>query len=256
MHLPAQLGLKGRFAVVTGGASGIGLACTHALQAAGARVLSADRSHAPGDFDVASPIAMAHCDVADEDSVATTVARALQAWGRLDIWVNSAGVLEAVHRTVDQDLADWEQVMSINLKGTFIGCREAGRAMLAQGGGCVVNIGSVAGMVGLPGSTAYGPGKAAVATLTRNLACEWARGGVRVNCIAPGYIQTPMSRALFADDAASQEMNLRRVPMRRMGEPEDIARAILFLCSDAARYITGVTLPVDGGWSASAGSGR
>ena len=106
-------------------------------------------------------------------------------------------------------------------------------------------------MVGLPGSTAYGPSKAAVTTLTRNLACEWARSGLRVNCIAPGYVTTPMSDNLFGSDPEAVQKGLRRVPMRRMGGTQDIAHAVLFLNSDAASYITGVTLPVDGGWSAS-----
>ena len=132
MPLHGLFDLTGRVAVVTGGASGIGHACTQALREAGARVISADRSYEPGTFDAQAEIARMHCDVTNERSVAATVSQALQAWNRLDIWVNSAGVLEKVCRTIDQDLKLWEQVVDVNLKGTFLCCREAGRAMLAQ----------------------------------------------------------------------------------------------------------------------------
>jgi NAD(P)-dependent dehydrogenase (short-subunit alcohol dehydrogenase family) len=238
-------------ALVTGGASGIGKACAAQLRARGFRVAVADLAVTGGGIDAQAADAQLALDVTDEAAVADAVSRVTSAWGRLDAWVNAAGVVEAVRRTVDQPLADWQRVLDVNLKGTYLCCREAGRAMLALGrGGSIVNIGSVAAMVGIPGSTAYGPAKAAVATLTRNLAVEWARAGIRVNCVAPGYIETPMSAELFGDDPAVRDASLRRVPMRRLGQPDDIANAVVFLCSEQARYVTGVTLPVDGGWSA------
>ena len=124
--------------------------------------------------------------------------------------------------------------------------------MLAQRSGAIVNIASVAGLVGIPGSNAYGPSKAAVAQMTRSLACEWARFGVRVNAVAPGYVDAPMAHELFRNPH-TQEAALSRVPMRRLGATAEIAAAVAFLCSPLAGYITGAVLPVDGGWSAFGG---
>lgn len=242
-----SLGLQGKVAVVTGGASGIGKACADALRQCGAVVVRGDLSLAGGQG--ADEV---RCDVTDEASVRALARHAVDTHGKLDIWVNAAGIMEPIRRTVDQKLEDWDRVMSVNLRGTYLGCKEAATVM-QQAGGAIVNIGSVAGMVGIPASTAYGPGKAAVATLTRNLATEWARVGIRVNCVAPGYVDTPMTRAMFKEDEKVREATLSKVPMRKLGAPMDIAAAVVFLCSGAAAYVTGVVMPVDGGWSASSG---
>lgn len=241
--------------LVTGGSSGIGRACVEAFAAAGAQVFSADLRHRDEPATATAPFESLHCDVTSEVSVAAAVAHLTQAAGRIDVLVHCAGVLEQIRRTVDQELADWERVMSVNLKGTYLCAREVGRVMAGQRKGVLITIGSAAAMVGLPSSNAYAPGKAAVSTMTRNLATEWARFNVRVNCIAPGYIATPMSQELFEAGAGGMDAALRQVPLRRLGEPGDIAAVALFLASSQARYITGVTLPVDGGWSASGGSG-
>ncbi len=246
----------GRVAFVTGGASGIGKSCAARLHALGFRVAVADRAFTRTDIKAQADSAQLALDVSDEAAVAEVISHVRAVWGRFDACINAAGVVEGAHRTVDQVLTDWQRIIDVNLKGTYLCCREAGRVMLSLGGGSIVNIGSVAAMVGIPGSTAYGPGKAAVATLTRNLAIEWAKGGIRVNCVAPGYIDTPMSAEVFDHDSAIRERSLKRVPMRRLGEPEDIADAVAFLCSEQARYITGVTLPVDGGWSALGAAAR
>lgn len=250
----AQPPFAGQVVLVTGASSGIGRACSEGFAAAGARVFNADL-HPPAQTAAAVPCESVHCDVASEESVAAAVAHVAQAAGRIDVLVHCAGVLEDIRRTVDQELAEWERVISVNLKGTYLCAREVGRVMTRQRSGTIITIGSAAAMVGLAGSTAYAPGKAAVSTMTRNLASEWARHNVRVNCIAPGYIATPMSHALFEAAPGGRDAALHQVPMRRLGEPADIAAAALFLASDQARYITGVTLPVDGGWSAQAGYG-
>ncbi|HVL59472.1 MAG TPA: SDR family oxidoreductase, partial [Burkholderiaceae bacterium] len=129
-------------------------------------------------------------------------------------------------------------------------------AMLPAGAGAIVNIGSVAGLIGIPASNAYGPSKAALAHLTRSLACEWARRGIRVNCIAPGYIDTGMARGLFGTGGSLQRKAIERVPMARLGEPSEIASVALFLCSPLSSFITGAVIPVDGGWSAFGGPSR
>ncbi len=251
---PSPFDFHGQVAVVTGGGSGIGQQCVHALRAAGATVIAADLrfSSAPQPPDRHQLV----CDVSSEPAVQRLFADVLARHGRVDLLINSAGVVEAVRRTADQDAAHWDHVMSINAKGVFLCCREAGKAMVAQRRGAIVNIGSVAGLVGIPGSNAYGPSKAAVAHMTRSLACEWARFGVRVNCIAPGYVDAPMAHALFGDNDDATQGALKRVPMARFGQAREIAHAALFMCSPHASYITGTVLPVDGGWAAFGGASR
>jgi NAD(P)-dependent dehydrogenase (short-subunit alcohol dehydrogenase family) len=244
---------QGRVAVVTGAASGIGLACCHELLRRGAAVVGADLNA----LDFSAPLYdHLRCDVAVEADVVNLFGRVMTIHGRVDALINSAGILEPLHRTIDQTVADWDRVMTVNARGTFLCCREAGRTMLAQRGGAIVNIGSVAGLLGLPASNAYGPSKAAVAHMTRSMACEWARFGIRVNCLAPGYVDAPMSAELFSGDADALAGALKRVPMGRLGTAEEIAQVALFLCSPLASYVTGVVLPVDGGWLAFGGPSR
>lgn len=242
-----------RVAVVTGAASGIGLACCHELLRRGALVVGADLN-AP---DVSTPsFHHLRCDVASEADVMKLFERVIAIHGRVHALINSAAILEQLHRTVDQTVADWDRVMAVNARGTFLCCREAGRAMLAQRDGSIVNIASIGGLRGFPASNAYGPSKAAVAHMTRSLACEWARFGIRVNCVAPGYVDAPMSAELFSGDANALAGALKRVPMGRLGTPEEIAQVALFLCSPLASYVTGAVVPVDGGWLAFGGASR
>lgn len=242
-----------RIAVVTGGASGIGRACADALQDAGATVVVADvRAGDAGASNGASRNdGRVHvvCDVRSEEEVVALFGTVHSDFGRVDVLVNSAGVIERTARTVEQEVGDWDRVMSVNARGTFLCCREAGRAMLAQRSGAIVNISSVAGMLGIPGSNAYGPSKAAVGQMTRNLACEWARFHVRVNAVAPGYVDAPMVYELFRDETTKRKA-LERVPQARLGTAQEIAAVVSFLCSPAASYVTGAVIPVDGGWSA------
>mgnify|MGYP001431473424 FL=1 len=253
---PLRIALDGRVAVVTGAARGIGRSCAETLRASGATVVCADlRFAVPSAITGArepNPTTELAFDVQREEEVRALFEKVQDAHGRIDVLVNCAGILEAVARTVDQHIGDWDRVMSVNARGTFLCCREAGRSMLAQRSGAIVNIASVAGLVGIPGSNAYGPSKAAVAQMTRSLACEWARFGVRVNAVAPGYVDAPMAHELFRDPQ-TQEAALSRVPMRRLGATAEIASVVAFLCSPLAGYITGAVLPVDGGWSAFGG---
>jgi len=254
---PAALfGLAGRVAAVTGGGSGIGQACAEALAAAGAHVALLDVDAAAGDAAAqairaagGSAEALA-LDVVDEKGVAAAFAGLAGRRDRLDILVNSAGVAKrAPSETLD--LADWNRVMAVNVTGTFLCCREAGRAMLAAGRGSIVNIASIMGMVGNPlyPNLAYHTSKGAVVNLTRTLAVEWAPRGVRVNAIAPTFARTRLTEKLLSDAAVAARIEAM-TPLGRLAEPADFKGAVLYLASDAAAMVTGHVLAVDGGWLA------
>lgn len=244
--------------LITGGADGIGWASARAFAAAGWRVAIADlrgeAARARAAELGAGERGAAHlglaCDVAVEADVVAAVAAAGGRFGRLDALLNNAGIGTAQKPTLEQDVASFEQMVRIHLTGTFTASREAYRIMRGQGGGAIVNIASIVGLGGLPRRNAYGAAKAGIISLTRSMACEWAADGVRVNAVAPGYVETALVRNLRDAGALDTARLARRVPLGRLGRPEEIAAAILFLCSPAASYITGSTLAVDGGWTA------
>jgi NAD(P)-dependent dehydrogenase (short-subunit alcohol dehydrogenase family) len=252
----ARFRLDGRAAVVTGAASGIGFAAARALGLAGARIAVADIDGDAAEKAVAAltaegvDAAVRVFDVADEAKVAATIAELASAWGRLDILVNNAG-LAARQPSEALDLATWEKVIRINLNGSFLCAREAGKVMLAQRRGSIVNVASIMGLVGggLYPNLAYHSTKGALVNFTRALAVEWADRGVRVNAVAPTFVRTPLTRRLLSDPemkAAIEAMT----PLGRLAEADEIADAVLYLASDAAAMVTGHTLPVDGGWVA------
>jgi NAD(P)-dependent dehydrogenase (short-subunit alcohol dehydrogenase family) len=246
------LQLDGRVAMVTGGGRGIGRATAQALAQAGAHVAVTDIDLAAAEA-VAAEIGRGEAhrlDVVDEAGVAVVVEEIAGRHGRIDILINNAG-LGARMPTVDLPTERWRQVIAINLDGSFFCARAVGRHMLAAGQGAVVNLASIMGLVGATQypNLAYHSAKGALVNFTRALACEWAPHGVRVNAVAPTFARTRLTEPLLADKEMEQKL-MRETPLGRFVEPEEVAAAILFLASDAAAMITGVTLPVDGGWTA------
>lgn len=227
-------GMDGRVAVVTGAAQGIGRACADLLEARGAMVLRIDIK--AGDGVVA-------CDVADERRVDEIVG----GLARLDLAVNAAGIEGAIARTADAPAADFARVLDVNLRGAFLCQRAEIRAMLRGAGGAIVNVASVAGLSGWAGAPAYAASKHGVVGLTRTAALEYARKGVRVNCVCPGVTQTPMYERMLAANPALAQRTVEANPMRRVARVEEVAAAAVWLLSDEASFVNGVALPVDGG---------
>lgn len=189
-------------------------------------------------------------DVSRWDDVNKAVEAAVEHYGKLDIMVNNAGVFDGFKPCLETDEALWERIININLKGVFYGCKRAIQQFLSQGGGgVIVNTASVAGLGAMAGGTAYTASKHGVVGLTKQIACEYAGQGIRVNAVCPGGIATGMTRDLMSDPQ-TDELIKQTTPLGRWGEPEEIAEAILFLASDASSYITGEALRVDGGWRA------
>ncbi len=249
----------GRFdgcvALVTGAASGIGGATALALAREGARVAAVDvREPAPEQREAllaASPKSAFHeLDVREEDAVAATVRQTVAAAGRLDVVVNAAGVAGGgpVHLL---DGAEWDRVLDVNLKGTFLVCKHALAPMMEQRGGRIVNVASVEGLEATDGSSVYAASKAGVVLLTRNLAVDYGRLGIRANCVCPGLIDTPMTRMLFQGELVEPGRRfVAQHQLGREGRPEEVAAAILFLASEESSFVTGHALAVDGGFTA------
>lgn len=254
---PVFAGIEGKVVIVTGGGRGLGLSISRGFAAAGARVAIVGRSQetlerAVQEISTAGGAAAASsfvADISDEASVTAMCAAVLKSHGRIDILVNNAGINPWYKAAEDTSLDEWHQIIDVNLTGVFLACREAGRVMLKAGSGAIINISSVAGRVGLAKTTAYAAAKGGVELLTRQLALDWARRGVRVNAVAPGYFETDLTEGLRNHPVLGTRV-IERTPIGRFGHPDEIVGACLFLASPAAAYVTGHSLAVDGGWTA------
>lgn len=243
--------LDGRIAVITGAARGIGLATAEALREAGATVVIADMDgKAAADAAARLATGWIALDVTSSNAVDAACAEIVKRHGRIDILVNNAGIAKSFVPAEAMDDETWQSVLDVNLNGVFYCCRAFGNVMLKQGGGAIVNVGSMsAEIVNYPQEQAqYNASKAAVHHLTRSLAAEWAPRNVRVNAVAPTYIETDLTRQV-AMDPKIREHWIGGTPMARMGQPSEIASVILFLASDAASLMTGSIVLADGGYT-------
>jgi NAD(P)-dependent dehydrogenase (short-subunit alcohol dehydrogenase family) len=242
--------LEGKVAVVTGGAGGIGKATAELLVAEGAAVVIGDVD-AEGGQAVADGIGAAaafkHTDVSEADQVQALVDFAVERFGGLDIMFNNAGIGGAVGPLEEIKVEDWDKTQAVCLRGVFLGMKHSVPEMRKRGGGAIVSTASIAGVWGYPGLHAYSAAKAGVVNLTRSAALEFAADGIRVNCIAPGGVSTPIVYGGMANKDAVEAMLVKAQPVPRAGQPEDIAQAALYLASDASSFVTGHTLVVDGG---------
>ena len=244
--------LSGRTAVVTGGGRGLGLGISNALLEAGARVIVFGRRPAAAELtargqELGRQVHFVKLDLADSEAIAS-VARRVLSTQRVDILVNNAGTQDR-YPAVDFPLQAWDRVLDINLRAVFQLCQLFGAPMLERGAGKIVNLASLLSFQGGMTVPAYAASKGAVAQLTKALCNEWAGRGVNVNAIAPGYMDTDMNTALLADPVRMEQLSIR-IPAGRWGQPQDIGDVVVFLASQAAAYVHGQVLAVDGGWMA------
>lgn len=253
VDIPGRFSLSGMSAIVTGSASGLGRVIAQSFIEDGAFVIAADRAYtSPHSQDNALDPEHSHLvglDVCDEQSVKKAIDEAIEVCGVIDICVNCAGVGGRAP-AVDYPDETWERVIDTNLTGMFRMCRAVGRKMIEQGKGSIINIASIGGIVGFAGSVGYQASKGGVIQLTRTLAVEWAPHQIRVNAIAPGHIATELVQKQWMSEPELKQFFESRTPMGHLGDPSDIAGAIIYLAGNSSRMVTGQVLAIDGGYTA------
>jgi len=249
--------LDGKVAVITGAGSGMGRVAAQMFAAEGARVVVAEFAAEAGEetvrqvTDAGGEASFVRADVSREEEASAMVAAAVDRYGRIDVLYNNAGIMpEADHSVVDTDVGVWDQVMAVNLRGVFLGCKYAIPRMVEQGSGSVINISSFVALLGcsVP-QDAYTASKGAVLSLTRSLAVQFGPRGVRSNAICPGPIETPLLVDWLLKDEAAKQLRLARNPTGRFGKPEEIVNAAIYLASDESRWTNGAHFVIDGGIS-------
>jgi NAD(P)-dependent dehydrogenase (short-subunit alcohol dehydrogenase family) len=247
---------EGQVALVTGASSGIGLAAAQGFAQAGASVVLADVNEqalqaAVDELTSAGHVVLAvRCDVSDEEQVAAMVKRAVDHFGRLDMAFNNAGIQVPPSDAADEPLENYERVTAVNLRGVWACMKHELRQMREQGSGAIVNNSSLGGLVGLPTRASYHASKHGVIGLTKSAALEYAPRGVRINAVCPGTIDTPMVSTMLKTQADALQEILKEQPIARLGRADEIAAAVLWLCSPGSSFVLGVALPVDGGFTA------
>lgn len=245
-----------RVALVTGGSRGIGKAISLAMARTGVQVAinhlrTGSAKEVLEQIEKEGGIAASfQADIRHEDQIQSMIENVLHKFGRIDFLINNAGIADQLVPVVEQDVSAWQKVLDTHLKGTYICSKEVAKNMIKNKFGRIVNVTSIAGINGFPVRTAYGPAKSGIIMLTKILSVEWAPFNILVNAIAPGYIRTEMVDDLIRNGKLNEENICERIPMRRMGTTDEIAKIVLFLCSPAASYITGGTIIADGGWIA------
>ena len=245
--------LQGKVALITGGSSGIGRAAAMAFARAGAKVVLGNRRVAEGQEtvklinDEGGKATLVKTDVTQADEVEALINAAVEAYGRLDCAFNNAGTTGTVARTTECTEENWDTIINLNLKAVWLCMKYEILQMLKQGAGAIVNNASVAGMVGLRGGPAYSASKGGVIQLTRTAALEYSRKGIRVNAVCPGYVLTPMTEGHLKENPEFEAQIKKYQPLGRLGTAEEVAEAAVWLCSDAASFITGHPLVIDGG---------
>jgi NAD(P)-dependent dehydrogenase (short-subunit alcohol dehydrogenase family) len=245
--------VAGKVALVTGGGSGIGRASALALAREGAKIVISDIAAAGGEEtarmvkEAGGEATFVKADVSKPADVEALVNKVMEVYGRLDCAFNNAGIEGKIQQTVECSEENWDRTIAINLKGVWLCMKYEIPVMLKQGGGAIVNTASVAGLVGFQGLPAYVASKHGVVGLTKTAALEYAKSGIRVNAVCPGVINTPMVERLFSDQPQWGETVQALEPVARMGKPEEVAEAVVWLCSDAASFVTGLAMAVDGG---------
>ena len=249
--------LQDKVVLVTGGSTGIGRATAQILGAEGARVVIADVQDAEGAntvklvTDAGGVAEYMHVDVSDYDAVSAAIAALVDQHGALDGAFNNAGIEGPTARIADVSMADWDRVIRVNLTGVFICMKAEIEQMMKQGGGgSIVSTASAAGLIGIPGAASYNASKHGVVGLTKTVALEYATKNIRVNAVCPGFIKTPMLNRVTDASVKIREQMIGAVPMKRVAEPSEIGETVAWLLSDKASYVTGVAMPVDGGWVA------